>query len=234
MPDIFPIDYSLVLPAYREEENLRIILPRLQETIRPLSGTFEIIVVDTVEPLDFTAVVCENYGARYVRRRPSNKFGDAVRTGIQEARGQWIMFMDADGSHAPEFIPCLIRETEQNDVVIASRYIEGGNTENAPVLMLMSRVLNFSYAVILNLKCKDVSNNFKIYRASLLKPLALKCLNFDIIEEMLYKINRRNPAVRIKEVPFSFKKRMIGKTKRNLFLFTLSYLITIIRLRLQK
>jgi len=234
MNDISPIDYSLVLPAYREEENLRIILPRLQEAIRPLSGTFEVIVVDTVEPLDFTSVVCQKYGARYVRRRPTNNFGDAVRTGIQEAGGQWIMFMDADGSHSPEFIPCLIRETEHNDVVIASRYIEGGNTENDPVLIWMSRLLNFSYAAILNLKCKDVSNSFKIYRASLLKSLVLDCQNFDIIEEILYKINRRNPGIKIKEIPFGFKKRIFGKTKRNLFLFILTYLITIVKLRLKK
>ncbi len=55
-----------------------------------------------------------------------NTFGDAVRTGIAEAMGERIIFMDADGSHAPEFILKLIDQSDANEIVIASRYVEGG------------------------------------------------------------------------------------------------------------
>jgi dolichol-phosphate mannosyltransferase len=230
---------TVVLPAYREEENLRLLLPRIneamQEAMKTSSGDYEILVVDTVKPLDSTEKACAQFGARYIQRRPSNLYGDAVRTAIAEASGEWIIFMDADGSHGPEWLPKLIAESAGGggtaDIVIASRYVEGGDTENPLALILMSRVLNITYAVVLGLRVKDVSNSFKVYRTALLKPLRLKCDDFDIIEEILFRICRANPDVRIREIPFTFKARMFGKTKRNLLLFVVSYVYTMLKLR---
>jgi len=229
------ISLSIVLPAYLEEENLRILLPRLNSVRAGLAASgvsSEILILDTLTPMDKTMDACQANGATYIPREGGNRFGDAVRTGISRAQGEFILFMDADGSHTPEFIPELWKKAPQADVVIASRYVEGGYTENTFSLVLMSRILNWTYAFVLGLKCKDVSNSFKIYRAAQLKPLVLKCHNFDIVEEVLYKLSRKNPQLRIVEIPFSFKKRMFGDTKRNLFLFIITYLVTIIKLRL--
>ncbi len=229
------IDLSVVLPAYREGSNLALLLPRIRELCDSLKISYEIIVVDTAQPLDETPDLCRKANVRYINRRPANSFGDAVRTGIATLSGRWALFMDADGSHSPEFIAKLWNETLKTplpDVVIASRYIQGGDTENSQTLIWMSRVLNWTYLLVLGLKCKDVSNSFKVYRAADLKALTLKCENFDIIEEILFKIVRRQPWTRIVEIPFSFKKRMFGETKRNLFAFILTYVFTMIRLRL--
>lgn len=221
-----------MLPAYCEEENLRFLLPRVNEMLRRLKGPNEVIIVDTVQPMDGTHLVCLQLGLKYVRRSPSNSFGDAVRTGIREAHGKWIIFMDSDGSHEPAWIPRLAEEAGPSDIVIASRYINGGSTENSLPLIFMSKFLNKTYSFILHLDIHDVSNSFKLYRADLLKNLELRCQNFDIIEEILFKIKRSHPDVRIKEIPFIFKERQFGKTKRNLFWFMITYLFTIIRLRL--
>lgn len=226
--------FSIILPAYLEEENLRFLLPRLKSTMNSYGCTYEILVVDTSKKLDMTEEACAAVGVRYVNRTPTDSFGDAVRTGIREAKGEWILFMDADGSHSPEFVPRLLKETEKYSVVIASRYIDGGMTENSTVLRWMSWVLNVTYSIVLNLNVKDVSNSFKIYRADLLKTVTLKCQNFDIVEEILYKIVKKNPTLLIKEVPFAFKKRIFGETKRNLFTFILTYIFTMIRLRFSK
>ena len=228
------LKFSLVLPAYLEEENLRFLLPRLKSTLDSYGSAYEIVVVDTSKKLDMTEEACTDFGVRYVNRSPGDTFGDAVRTGIREAQGQWILFMDADGSHSPEFVPRLLKETEDYPIVIASRYTEGGMTENTAVLRWMSWILNVTYAIVLGLKVKDVSNSFKIYRADLLKSLTLKCQNFDIVEEILYKIVRKNQGIQIKEIPFAFKKRIFGETKRNLFTFILTYIFTMIRLRFSK
>ncbi len=225
------VHLSVILPSYMEEENLRLLLPRLTHVLEQFHFKSEILVVDTTRPLDATQDACKINRVRYLNRIPNNDFGDAVRTGISRAQGEWILFMDADGSHFPEFIPHLLEKKAEFDLVIASRYIDGGFTENTLLLRMMSQVLNWTYGWILNLRMKDISNSFKLYRASYLRDLELKCKNFDIIEEILFKLVKKNPGLRYVEVPFTFKKRMFGETKRNLLVFVLTYLCTIIRLR---
>ena len=66
----------------------------------------------------------------------------------------------------------------------------------------MSRILNLIYSMVLGLRCRDVSNSFKLYRGNLLRGL-----------------------------PFAFKKRMFGSTKRSLIVFILSFIVTLLRLR---
>ena len=222
---------SVVLPSYNEEENLRLLVPRIRHACEEMTDSHEIIIVDTITPMDGTPELCEEQGVRYVNRAGGNLYGDAVRTGIAEATGRYTIFMDADGSHPPHFLADLFARREEADIVVASRYVEGGFTENSQVLVWMSWIVNVGYRVVLRIKCKDVSNSFKLYPTEALKRLELRCGNFDIVEELLYKMVRQNPGFRIAEVPFSFKKRMFGQTKRNLVSFIFSYVVTLAKLR---
>ncbi len=226
-------ELTVAIPAYREEENLRILLPRLNKVLNGTGLSFEIVIVDTENPLDNTADACSTNHVRCERRRGGNMYGDAVRTAIAQARGKYLLFMDADGSHTPEYLPELIKFRGQYDVVGASRYISGGDTENPWVLILMSRIVNIVYSLVLGIKCKDVSNSFKLYRTEQMKDLSLRCENFDIIEEILFKLNRRF-KITIFEVPFTFKKRMFGESKRSLVAFIVTYVITLLKLRFGK
>jgi dolichol-phosphate mannosyltransferase len=226
------LELSVVMPAYREAENLSLLLPRLRSTLDALvPGRYEVLVVDTTRSRDETALVCRQNGVDWVARAPDGCFGDAIRTGVSLARGERVLFLDADGSHPPEFIPQLYARRDDADVVVASRYVEGGFTENVFALRWMSRILNWTYSVVLGLDCKDVSNSFKLYRGAWLKELRLRCDNFDVVEEILIKIARRHPGARIVEVPFTFKNRMFGETKRSLPLFIASYVWTMLKLR---
>jgi len=181
--------------------------------------------------MDNTKEVCEENNVSYIQRTGGNNYGDAIRTGIDRARGEYTIFMDADGSHSPEFISKLYNYKNEYDVVIASRYIDGGSTDNNWLLILMSYITNMTYSVVLNLRYKDISNSFKLYRTSHLKELTLKCKNFDIVEEILYKIKKDHKELKVLEIPYSFKQRLFGHTKRNLLLFILTYIVTIVRLR---
>jgi dolichol-phosphate mannosyltransferase len=201
-------EISVIIPSYLEEENLRVILPRIVSTLKALKITWEINIIDTLKPMDYTEAVCRQYGVNYYNREGSNEYGSAVRTGIAKANGKYLLFMDADGSHSPEMIAQLFEFRREYDVVIASRYVEGGGSDNSKSLIMMSLIVNKIFSLVLGLNCKDVSNSFKIYRAEQLKTLNLYCHEFDIIEEILVKLKRKFPALKIKEVPYVFKERM--------------------------
>lgn len=226
-------DISIIIPAYKEEENLRIILPQLNTTLKELTSSYEILIIDTMQAMDNTEAVCTANNVTYYKRTGGNNYGDAIRTGIKHASGLYTIFMDADGSHTPEFIPQLYACKDEYDVVIASRYIKGGETDNSRTLTLMSLLLNLIYSVVLGLNCRDVSNSFKLYKTKDIQDLVLRCQNFDIVEEILFKLKKHKKGLRIKEIPFSFKKRMFGTTKRNLLKFIITYFFTLIKLRLQ-
>lgn len=228
-------DLSVVIPAYLEEENLRLLLPRISMVLRSMNIQYEILVIDTCEPMDQTSNVCAQYSdVKYINRTMGNFYGDAVRTGIREGNAHHVLFMDADGSHTPEFIPVLFNRRIDHDVVIASRYTKGGGTDNSKILIVMSKIVNVMYSAVLNLKCKDVSNSYKLYRGDLLKNIVLYCNNFDIVEELLFKLSRMNRDLRICEVPYVFKARMFGRTKRNLVAFMFSFAFTLLKLRFGK
>lgn len=221
---------SVVLPAYLEAENLKNILPVLKRALGSVES--EILVIDTKEPMDDTAAVCEKNAVRYIPREGGNFYGDAIRTGFDKATGEYIVVMDADGSHAPSDILRFYEEMETGnyDLIIGSRYCKGGYTDNNFILRFMSWALNVTYRVLFSLKVKDVSDSFRMYKASQLKSLQFECDDFDIVEEILIKLNLVNSGYRIKEVPISFSKRAAGDSKRDLLKFIRSYIKTIARL----
>lgn len=218
------MNLSILMPCYLEAENLKMILPKVASVISGINS--EILVVDTMEAKDNTEDVCGEAKAnkipvRYIKRRSGNDYGDAIRTGIEEAAGKYLVVMDADGSHNPKDIKRLYDSmvNEPCSVVIGSRYIEGGSTDNPFILQVMSNILNLCYRIIFNLKVKDVSDSFRIYDAEKIKSLTLKCNNFDIVEEILIKLHAKFPRDDIREIPIVFNKRLYGESKRNLIKF---------------
>lgn len=223
---------SVVLPAYQEAENLRTILPELNQVLGTLSVDTQVLVVDTMQSMDETPEICRENGAVYINRKGGNTYGDAIRTGFACASGTYIVVMDSDGSHDPREIPVFYREmsTGNYDLIIGSRYCRGGSTDNNLVLRLMSYALNVSYRLLFGLRVKDVSNSFRMYRTEQVKELDLQCENFDIVEEILIVLAQNHDHFSVKELPIRFQKRAAGKSKRNLLLFILTYLQTMGRL----
>ena len=227
------MDLSIILPSYQEEKNLEIILPQLNEELLKDSTKYELLIVDTQEPMDNTREVCIKNNATYINRKNGNNYGDAIRTGINQATGRYILIMDADGSHNTKDVVRLFNKIKDDnlDVVIGSRYCCGGSTKNSILSKCMSQMLNIVYRNVFGLEITDVSNSFRIYSAERIKSLQLECNNFDIIEELLVLLCCSDKTIRIAEIPIEFNKRNNGKSKRKLVRFILSYLFTLDRLR---
>lgn len=224
-------ELSIVLPAYREAESLQLLLPKLVQAAASLSGDFEIIVADAQEPLDSTPHVCQEHGVTHIHRTGGNSYGDAVRSGIARSRGAFVLLMDADGSHNPGVLPSLWTRRDDADVIIGSRYVAGGRTENPRLLILMSRVLNYAYQFAFRLPVADVSNSLRLYRGEQLRSLHLVSNNFDIVEEILIRLVAGKTHSSVREVPMTFEQRKAGESKRNLPAFMLSYLSSMRRMQ---
>ncbi|MCL4368412.1 MAG: glycosyltransferase [Actinobacteria bacterium] len=219
-----PVELSLVLPAYAEAENLRELLPELVAVVRAITAHFEILVIDTQEPRDDTPAICEALGVRRVPRVGGDEYGNAIRTGIDASRGTWVVIMDVDGSHDPKFINELWRRRVDADVVIASRYAHGGSTDNPFLLVLSSHILNSVFALVLRIPVHDVSNSFRLYHGDELRSLRLTSAHFDIQEEMLARLlwAADRPAT-VLEIPFRFRQRSHGESKRSMVVFIAAF-----------
>jgi dolichol-phosphate mannosyltransferase len=225
------VDLSIMIPAYREGANLPELLPQIKVAAGALTPNYEILIVDTQTNLDDTAEVCAAHGVRHINRYGGNQYGDAIRTGIQEARGEYLLCMDGDGSHSPSYFAAMWKERAGYDIVIGSRYAPGGQTENPAILIWMSYIVNLTFRVVFSIRAKDVTNSFRLYRRSILTPLKLESGDFDILEELLIKAVLLQPPARIAEVPVTFARRKAGESKRKLVQFAFGYLKTLQKLR---
>ena len=224
-------ELTVMIPSYLEAESLRTLLPQVKAAAEALTASAEVLVVDTQEPLDDTAAVCAAAGVRHLHRTGGNHYGDAIRTGIREARGTYLLCMDADGSHNPTYFASMWAKREVWDIVIGSRYAKGGQTENPKILIFMSWVVNFTFRMSFQIKAKDVTNSFRLYNRAILLPLRLESNAFDVLEELLIKAVTHQPPARVGEVPVTFERRKAGESKRKLAQFALGYLSTLRKLR---
>lgn len=226
------MNISVILPAYKESENLRSLLPKLNKALNDIKINYEILVIDTMKSMDNSEQICIENKVTYINRCGGNLYGDAIRTGILAATGEYIVIMDSDGSHNPDNIKDFYAKINKNNnnLIIGSRYCKGGNSHNGNILKFMSWILNFTYRIVFGLKVKDVSDSFRMYEAKKLKNITLECENFDIVEEILIRLKLKYKDLKIEEVPIYFNKRIYGESKRDLIKFVKSYLSTMIKL----
>lgn len=233
-----PLHLTVVVPAYDELPNLRKLLPAAHGVLSEMpdvDATIITVVRGATSDEDMAELTA--LGARPVRRTPTDSFGDAIRSGIAscDPSTNVVIFMDADGSHDPVTIPRLVAEHDSADIVIASRYVEGGRSDNSFALRTMSRTLNIVYGLVLGIRCRDISTNYKLFRYSDIAGIELTCTNFDIVEELLFRVRQRvGPELTIVEIPDYFHERDEGETKRALGPFVVSYVATLMRLRRSK
>ena len=228
---MFNLDLSIIIPCLNESENLKNLIPKIKFH-KGKKFSYEILVIDGISKDIKTLKIIKKNNIKYLNRKKNNDYGSAVRLGIKKSLGKYILFMDGDYSHDPKFILKLYN-MRNNDVVIASRYIRGGNSDNTLILKFLSKLLNLFYNIVLNLNLKDVSNSFKLYNGKKIKKLKLDCNHFDIIEEIIFKFKLNNKDSIFKEIPYHFRQRKHGKTKRNLIVI-FAYLFSILKLRFMR
>lgn len=219
-------DLSIVIPALNEAENLATLLPEIKTIVDGLGIQTEIIVVDECAD-DSTCQVVEQHNAELLC--PNTKgYGMALLNGLNHARGSFIISMDADFSHPPVFIRDLWKERLNADIIIASRYIRGGQAVMPFSRYFLSRVLNLFFGLGLSVPVRDMSSGYRLYRASAIQSQQVTCKDFDILQELLVRAVANGKV--IKEIPFTYHPRKHGSSHARVIKFGMAYLRTFGRL----
>jgi dolichol-phosphate mannosyltransferase len=217
-----PLRYLISLATYNEQENL----PTLTAQIFEFAPQADILVVDDSSPdgtADWVAEQMQTDGRlKLIKRAGKSGLGSAVLTAMEYAvqnNYDFLLNMDADGSHPPRFLPAIQSKAEEGfDVVIGSRYISGGNIEGWSLTRrLMSRTINFYARCLLGLKTQDNSGSYRCYRVTLLQQLDPKSIvsqGYSFFEEILFRL--RELGGTFVEVPITFEERRIGQSKLNM------------------
>lgn len=209
---------TIIIPTYNEAENIGPLLDRIVEVMEKEGiESFEVIVVDDDSP-DGTCMVARRRSERDPRircilRKGEKGLSSAVVTGFMNARAPIAVVMDADFQHPPEVIPRLIRAVEEGaDVAVATRYARGGGTEGwSPIRLLMSRAATLAVKVLVR-EARVTSDPLSGFFAVRLKSIRLDDLKpkgFKILLEIL----ARNPCLKVKDVPYTFRERRHGESK---------------------
>ena len=221
-------DLTVLLPAYNEIVNLRILIPKIIAVTKLLEGIqTEILVVLPSFANSSEVAEINTLGAKPVKRHPTNSFGDALRTGFSSSSvsTEFIITMDADCSHNPDLIPRLLQNASNAHIVSASRYVNGGSSDAKLRQQAMSRIVNFAFTIVLGEKIHDISGNYKLYRRSIISQLELTGKNFDIIQEIVFKTKKlTGKSFNLVEVPYRWNERLDGKPKRKLIPYIVSYI----------
>jgi glycosyltransferase involved in cell wall biosynthesis len=209
------MDLSVILPVVNERDNLRVLIPRIRAVLEREHLAFEIIVVDGGSS-DGTREMAAELGVQVVHERRRGYAG-AIETGFAKAQGDFVLTLDADLSHEPDFVAKLWRARTQADIVIASRYTRGGISYTSFLRNFLSRMLNRVLRRVLSMPVRDLSSGFRLYRRETVTALALEGRNFEVLEEILVKAYALGYS--IFEVPFTYFPRESGRSHARLLRF---------------
>lgn len=208
------------LATYNEAENLG----KLIEEIHRFAPQAHVLVVDDNSP-DGTGSLADELAAadsriRVLHRPGKLGLGTAILTAMRYAIDQdydYLLNMDADFSHPPRFLPAILAGMDQNDVMIGSRYVPGGGTENWPVVRLaISRTVNALVRFLFRMPVADASGAYRCYRVSKLKVAdlaATRSQGYSFQQEVLFRVHQA--GAKLGESPIIFENRRAGKSKVN-------------------
>ena len=228
----------IIIPTYNERSNL----PPLVDQIHQVLPAADLLIVDDNSP-DGTGLLAEAMAAKdkrvqVLRRAGKLGLGTAYLAGFRHAlqRGYDFIFeMDADFSHDPSYLPQMLEAAkERADLVIGSRRVPGGGTENWGLgRRLISSGGSLYARTILGIGVRDLTSGFKCFRRQVLEAIDLEAVHsegYSFQIEMTYRALCL--GFRVAEVPIVFVDRRVGQSKMSRRIFV-EALLMVWKLRMQ-
>jgi dolichol-phosphate mannosyltransferase len=214
----------VVIPTYNERENLE----PITAAVLAAEPRVDILVVDDNSP-DGTGQLADELAKkqpriRVLHREKKEGLGRAYLAAFRWALDQGyqqIIEMDADFSHDPKYLPTLLDAAQTADLVLGSRYVEGGGTVNWGVgRQLISKGGSLYARSILGVKVRDLTGGFKCFNRRVLEGIDLEKIvasGYGFQIELTYRALKQGFTV--KEIPIVFEDRRVGQSKMSKKIF---------------
>jgi dolichol-phosphate mannosyltransferase len=208
------------LPTYNERENLEAMVRALGDVLDTTRD--RVLVIDDASP-DGTGEIADRLASELpwlsVLHRPRKEgIGPAYLAAFRkllEKDVELVLEMDCDFSHDPVDVPRLIAAASEADLVLGSRYVKGGGTENWGLLRRAISRGGCLYAqVLLGVRVRDLTGGFKCFRREALEAIDLAALSahgYAFQVETTYRVLRA--GLRVREIPIRFTERRAGASK---------------------
>ena len=226
----------IIIPTYNEAKNIGILINKLRVF------NLNILIIDDNSPDNTAAIVKnlmdENSNLHLIHRKNKLGLGSAYREGFRyciDMGYESFIQMDADFSHRIEDLGSLLADESNYDVIIGSRYVQGGGTKGwSANRMLLSKFANTYARFITRCKIKDLTSGFRIYSLEALKEIEFEkttCNGYGFQIEMSSRAI--NKGLKIKEDPIIFHERELGVSKIN-FKIILEAVFVVFKIRINK
>jgi dolichol-phosphate mannosyltransferase len=201
---------SIVLATYNEKENILDTIGAIFQHVPDV----EIIVVDD-DSADKTWKLVEDLNdprVKLVRRVDTRGLASAFNRGIIESRGQVVGWMDADMCMPPSLLPLMVDNLKQYDIVVGSRYADGGVDDREPLRVISSRMINGLATMVLGYGIKDYDSGFVVLRRDVFNKVSIIPTGYGAyFMEFLYTCRKK--GLTVLEVPYVFRDRAKGVSK---------------------
>jgi dolichol-phosphate mannosyltransferase len=214
-----PARVWVILPTYNEAENIGALVAAVRER---LPESRRLLIVDDSSP-DGTGEIADRLAGDHddvavLHRGEKEGLGPAYIAGFREALAggaELIVEMDADFSHDPAYLPELLAAAEEADLVLGSRYVEGGGvTDWGAVRRAISRGGSAYARSALGVGVRDLTGGFKVFRREVLEAIDLDSVasrGYAFQVETTFRAIRA--GFRVVEVPITFRERQVGSSK---------------------
>ncbi len=228
---------SIVLATYNEREN---IVDTIQSIFEHVKDPVEVIVVDD-DSADQTWQLVESLGdprVVVIRRVDTRGLASAFNRGIIESRGEIVGWMDADMCMPPSMLPAMVDKLNEHDIVVGSRYAQGGKDDRAALRVISSRLINGLAGLVLGYGIKDYDSGFVVLRRTVFNKVSIIPTGYGAyFMEFLYTCRKK--GLTVYEMPYVFRDRAKGISKSapsilKFFKTGMQYVIRIFTARLRR